>query len=327
MALAALGGFGLPACERATQHDASPIEAARPVADTGVARSPAVLASAAASPAVAPSSTASAVSAAPSPTYPWLGENRKGTPPPVDDLASRFPTPTGLTRIDEATGSFAAFLRTLPLAAAGTKVLSYSGGTVREGDDTRVAAAVAIDIGTADLQQCADSVLRMHAEWRWARGDRDVSYRAAAGLEMPFSRWARGDRPIAHGSSLAWGPRARPTEPDHGAFRRYLDDVFAWANTGSIARDARKIELADLAPGDFFVLPGGPGHAVLVLDLARGEGGRRAVLLGQGFMPAQSFHVLRSKGSAWFPIDEGAGGIDTPFWDPFPWSSLRRLAP
>ncbi len=38
--------------------------------------------------------------------------------------------------------------------------------------------------------------------------------------------------------------------------------------------------------------PGAPGHAVLVLDLATDAQGHRVVLLGQGFMPAQSFSVL-----------------------------------
>jgi hypothetical protein len=75
-------------------------------------------------------------------------------------------------------------------------------------------------------------------------------------------------------------------------------------------------------------MPGSPGHAVLVLDLARAADGRRVALLGQGFMPAQSFHVLRpSREGTWFAIDPGTSGIKTPFWPTFPWSSLRRLSP
>ena len=102
--------------------------------------------------------------------------------------------------------------------------------------------------------------------------------------------------------------------------------VFNYASTISLDRSSsKKIDRKDLEPGDFFVLPGGPGHAILILDVATGPSGERSALLGQGFMPAQDFHVLRdARGSAWFSLEGDA--VDTPFWPaPFPWSSLRRM--
>jgi hypothetical protein len=92
------------------------------------------------------------------------------------------------------------------------------------------------------------------------------------------------------------------------------------------AKVLAEVDRADLQPGDFVVQPGGPGHAILVLDLATAPDGRRALLLGQGFMPAQSFQVLVPPGAKgpWFSLDGEA--VDTPFWPaPFPWSSLRRM--
>jgi hypothetical protein len=65
---------------------------------------------------------------------------------------------------------------------------------------------------------------------------------------------------------------------------------------------------------------------VIILDVAQSKDGKRVALLGQGYMPAQSFQVLRpSPASAWFPLDEGSGALTTPFWEPFPWKTLRRL--
>jgi len=95
----------------------------------------------------------------------------------------------------------------------------------------------------------------------------------------------------------------------------------------ALARQADAIDLEALRPGDFMILPGNPGHTVLVLDLARDAEGNRKGLLGQSYMPAQSFHVLRvGPDKVWFDIDPAAGGVKTPFWPkPFPWSSLRRL--
>lgn len=127
---------------------------------------------------------------------------------------------------------------------------------------------------------------------------------------------------------MRWEARARPDTAggDHASFRSFLDNVFMWANTGSLAAQGKKVGVEALRPGDFVVLPGSPGHAVLVLDLARADDGRRAALLGQGFMPAQSFHVLRpDRGGVWFAIDPGSPGLKTPFWPTFPWDALRRL--
>jgi hypothetical protein len=188
-----------------------------------------------------------------------------------------------------------------------------------------VAAVVALDVGHADLQQCADTVVRLHAEWRWSQGQREHTYRAAAGTELAWRRFAQGERVmLTDGGTLRWAPVGKRSE-DYPSFRSYLDTVFEWLNTGSLARDARPTPPSSLRPGDFFVLPGSPGHAVLVLDLARCRANELVGLLGQGFLPAQSAHVLRAAtGEPWFVLDP-TRAIETPFWRPFPWTSLRRL--
>ena len=272
----------------------------------------------------AASSAATSVDVA---AYPWLSDRTCAPQTVTVPLASRFAPPRGLARAPVAPGSFGAWLRGLPLRPSGP-VVDYKGRVILEEDDARFAAVAALDEGTADLQQCADSIMRLHAEWLWSKGRRAITYRAASGTPMPFERWLAGERPSAEGLSLVWKPLGRAVDrDDHGAFRRYLDAVFTWANTGALARDAAKPPLDSLRPGDFFVLAGSPGHAVLVLDVATNDRGERAMLLGQGYMPAQSFHVLRpSSGAVWFPVDVAAGGVQTPFWPaPFPWSSLRRL--
>lgn len=260
--------------------------------------------------------------------YPWLDGTAEGVPAPVDTLESRFPTEPGFSRVPLAPESFGAFLRTLPLAAKGSAVLSYRGSIVREPDHPNVAAVVAIDVGRRDLQQCADAVIRMHAEWSWSRGKRDQAYRAASGTKLSFAGYLAGDRIKVDGNRIFLERIAKPIEATHAAFRTWLDDVFGWANTGALSRDGERVGIETLRPGDFFVLTGAPyGHTVLVLDMAKDEKGRRAVLLGQSFVPAQNFHVVRkSPESAWFVIDEARGVIETPFWEPFPFDSLRRFS-
>jgi Domain of unknown function (4846) len=274
-----------------------------------------------------PAARAAVPPPAPSPaaSYPWLDDPVAAVPPPSGALEDRFAPPPGFERVELAAGSFGAWLRRLPLAPPGTSVVSYRGDVILPAGHENLAAVVDLDVGAADLQQCADSILRLHAEWLWSRGRRDVSYRAASGAPIPWARWSRGERVVAQGMAFGWKLSGRPDE-SHAGFRRYLDAVFTYANTGSIARDGRPVAEADLAPGDFVVQAGAPGHAVLILDLARAPDGRRALLLGQGYMPAQSFQVLApSRRGPWFVVEPGDEALATPFWTPFAWGRLRRL--
>lgn len=278
--------------------------------------------------------TASAPAAAPPPpqipktsaVYPW-----SPTAAAADRLDVRFADPPpGFTRVDVDEGTFGAMLRTLPLTPVGTKAVDYRGvplyGT---GAHANVAAVVDVDVGEKDLQHCADAIIRLHAEWRYGLGQRAIGYRTVSGVRLDYRNHLAGERPVAVGNDIKMQHVAAPHGDDHAFFRGWLDTVFDYASTTSLERDATKVALDEVRPGDFFVMRGSPfGHAVLVLDVAKHADGRSALLLGQSFMPAQSFQVLRANASsAWFVVDRGAAFVDTPFWRPFPASSLHRFAP
>jgi hypothetical protein len=235
--------------------------------------------------------------------------------------------PEGYRRVELEDGSFGAYLRGLPLRPADAEVRSYTGATLRGADDGRVFAVAELDVSPLDVQQCADSVIRWHAEWLWSRGEKKkIGYHFLSGDFATYQDYASGRRPEVKGNKVSWAQSAAASD-DRKTFRRYLDMVFNYASTISLAIRTQKIDRAELEPGDFIVLPGGPGHAILILDVATNAEGKRVALLGQGFMPAQDFHVLESqeKGlSPWFSLEVEA--IDTPFWpEAFPWSSLRRF--
>jgi hypothetical protein len=256
--------------------------------------------------------------------YAWLNDATVSAPKPVETLHARFPAPDGFTRRSLDRGTFGSWLRELPLAEKGTPVRAFDGSLLHEATDPRIASVIAIDIGKADLQQCADAVMRFHAEWKWSKGERDMSYRAAAGTLLPFERWAKGERISARGMDIAWTPGSgRVGSDDHGSFRKFMDAVFAWANTVSLEKQAKPVAEHEARAGDFFILPGNPGHSVLILEVVT-RGDERLALLGQSYMPAQSPQVLSIGGKAWFSLD-ASKDVTTPFWRPFPWSSLRRL--
>lgn len=252
--------------------------------------------------------------------YAWLSPQAQVRP-----LASALPPPEGYTRIPVTKGSFGAWLRGLPLRPPGTPVLSHQGATILAARDRRLAAVAELDVGTANLQQCADSVIRLHAEWLWAGKQPDqLAYRFTSGHLAAWSRYAEGDRARVSGSKVTWVRSAAP-DASRGSFRAWLDLVFTYAGTHSLASLKGRPSREDVRPGDFFVLGGSPGHVVLVVDVAASADGKKVALLGQGFMPAQDFHVLAAEGETgpWFPLE--GEDVVTPFWKPFPWSSLRRF--
>jgi hypothetical protein len=246
-------------------------------------------------------------------------------PSATDTLAARFAPPAGFQRSPAAPGSFAAWLRGLPLKPAGAPVLLYNGAPkVRQ--DVH-AAVIDIDVGTRDLQQCADAAMRLRGEWLYAmQRPGEIAFNdTGSGKPIAFSRWAAGDRPRSSGRSLVWSRGAAP-DAGYASFRRYMDTVFTWAGTHSLERQLAAVPLSDIAPGDLFIKGGFPGHAVLVADVAKSAAGKTRFLLLQSFMPAQQMHVLKNlpdaDASPWYRLDFG-DRLLTPEWV-FPRDSLRR---
>jgi hypothetical protein len=255
------------------------------------------------------------------PRYAWRDGSASG-----DTLASRIAPPPGFERAAAAPTSFAAWLRGLPLKPAGAPVLLHTGGPKLR-QDVHV-AVVDIDVGTRDLQQCADAIMRLRAEWQFASGrPGDIAFNdTGAGKPIAFARWAAGERPHVSGRSLAWSRGAAP-DASYASFRRYMDTVFIWAGTYSLERELAPKPVAELAAGDLFIKGGFPGHAVLVADVVENRAtGERRFLLVQSFMPAQEMHVLKNPGNAdgspWYPLSFG-DRLVTPEWV-FPRESLRR---
>lgn len=263
---------------------------------------------------------ASVASAAP--TYPWL-DTWPDAPATTRPLAEVFAPPDGFVRI--AATPWTTWLRGLPVRTDRKDVRSFGGRSLGPAK-----AIIALDVGSRDVQQCADSVLRLHGEYLWATGRADkAAYHFTSGDRSAWSAWRAGERFAVKGSTVK---RVRGRKVGgHQAFRKWLMHTFRYAGTRSLKHDSAAVGNAPIEPGDFYVAPGGPGHAVMVLDVAEHADGRRAALIGQGFMPAQDFHVVGRGGprvldGVWFLLPDAAEPmIDTPSWAPFHRDDARRF--
>lgn len=233
-----------------------------------------------------------------------------GARPDTDSIQGRFAAPAGTERVSVAPRSFAAWLRELPLLPIGSPVLLYD-GQQKPRQDVH-AAVTSLDVPKRDLQQCADAVMRLRAEYLLALGKPQ---------QIRFHPDPGKPRVLA----FAGGSRAD--------FMSYMLRVFSAAGSASLQAELPKVDASTpLQPGDILIQGGYPGHAILVLDVAAG-GGRRLLLLGQSYMPAQQFHVLKNTQdpalSPWFDearLDTKPGLFTPEWWRPFARSDVRHFA-
>jgi hypothetical protein len=148
-------------------------------------------------------------------------------------------------------------------------------------------------VGQEDLQQCADAIIRLYAEYLFSREEfNSITFNLTNGDAVGFRKWISGDRPLV-------------------SFRAYLKFIFAYAGTYSLSQETQCIEThRDMVIGDIFIQGGFSGHAVLVTDMATNpRTGEKVFLLSQSYMPAQDIHVLRNLNdpdlSPWYKLDFG----------------------
>ena len=240
-------------------------------------------------------------------------------------LEERIAVPEGYKRTEEDAGSLAAFIRGYKLKPAGSQVLLYDG--TQKGNQSAHAAVFELPIEEYDLQQCADSVMRVYAEYYWSTGQYDkIAFHFTNGFDAQYSKWREGYRIKVDGNNVYWSKTAG-YDDSYESFVQYLKMVFMYAGTLSMESEADQIQLSDIRVGDVFLYGASPGHVVMIVDVCEDESGKKAFLLGQGYMPAQEFHVLKNnmhEDDPWYYEDE----IEYPFSTPeytFKEGSLKRL--
>jgi len=263
------------------------------------------------------------MAAAEAPRYPWLA----GSPGSLETIGKRFAVPSGFERVSARPGSFAAWLRGLPLKPAGAKV--YLHDKRLKPNQGVHAAVVDLDVGRRDLQQCADAVMRLRAEYLYSkRRFRSIAFNYTSGDRAAFGRWADGWRPRIVGRRVRWARKGQ-RGTGYRNFRSYLISVFTYAGSYSLSRELKRVPASqDIRIGDVFVQGGFPGHAVIVVDMAvNRRTGQKLFLLAQSYMPAQNLHVLKNvhepKLGAWFALPDG-DRLSTPEWT-FKLEHLRRF--
>ena len=227
--------------------------------------------------------------------------------PVPNNLAARIPAQQGYKRVEVAEGSFAHFLRNLPLKPAGSD-LHYHTGQVKE--RKYAGAVVDMDFGKNSNEQCADAIIFLRASYLWkTRQYAKISFCFTNGFKAEYAKWAQGYR-IRNNN--AW-VKTQKADYSYQSFRKYLHLVFQYAGTASLSQELKPIGrcwATDIQAGDVIIKGGFPGHAEMVVDVAENDKGERIVLLAQSFMPAQEIEVFPQ----WFSPSSNGTRLVTPAW-------------
>ena len=242
----------------------------------------------------------------------------------TSSMVQRSAPPSGFVRASFTECSFAQWLRAVPLLPEGSPVLLYN-GTLKYRQDIH-AAVLDVSVGKKDLQQCADAVMRLRAEFLFANGQADaITFHFTNGFKADWRRWRAGERINVVRNSCTWTKSGSPNS-SHDELLRYLDKVFTYAGTLSLERELKACGNRPVEAGDVFIHGGSPGHAMLVVDVAVHPDGRQAFLLAQSYMPAQQIHVVKNLRKpalgTWFVLNEG-DRLYTPEWT-FAWDERKR---
>ncbi len=207
-------------------------------------------------------------------------------PKQIDEIK----VPAGYERIPVSAASFGSFLRKQPLKKE-TTVYLYNG--TPKYNQTAQYAVLDISVGQRDLQQCADAVMRLRAEYL-RQQQQPICFADNAGKKYCWEKYKQ-----------------------HG-WQRYLETVFGMCGTLSLEKELKPKTWNQLTLGDVLIKGGSPGHAVIIMDVARHrQTGELIYLLAQSYMPAQDIHVLQNRNekalSPWYRVDKSTT-INTPEW-------------
>jgi hypothetical protein len=229
------------------------------------------------------------------------------SPPPLTGLprpakVGDIALPAGYNRVWYAPGSFSWWLRNFPLKQSATVYL-FNGS--EKGNQSAQFAVLDLSTGNENLQQCADAVMRLRAEYFFEQG------RIA---DIVFS----------DNNGTRYSP---PPGCSRKEFDKYLRQVFGWCGSLSLEKQLKPVQdVNDIRAGDVFIKGGSPGHAAIVMDVAINQRGEKIYLLANSYMPAQDTHIVLNPEnkslSPWFDARPGADVV-LPEWT-FTARQLRR---
>ena len=221
-------------------------------------------------------------------------------------IKERFTAPKKYSWVKENPDSFGFFIENFKLKKYGSPILKYDGTEIAT--QNLHEAIFDIDTGTKDLQQCADAVIRLRAEYLFkTKKFGEIKFHFTSGDLMKWNEYKNGTRAFVNGNSVSFR-KTENLDDSYQNFRNYLDLIYTYAGTISLNKETFPVtDNKNLKSGDILITAGSPGHVVFIAGVSKNAEGKKLYLLAKGFTPAQSIHVLKNpfdpKISPWYELD------------------------
>lgn len=226
--------------------------------------------------------------------------------PDADILKDRLLLPNSYKRTETNVNSWHNFLQNLKLEPYNNPILKYDGTVIQ--DQSHHVGILIYDVGNQDLQQCADALIRLRAEYLFGQKRyQDIGFNFTSGDYFAWSKYAEGYRPIINGNHVKFVKNSFENSKDsYSDFRKYLDIIFMYAGTISLSKELKDSKSkTEFDIGDLILTPGSPGHVVMIVDKIY-DGNKKLYALVEGYTPAQSIHILSQNNNPWFDIKPSA---------------------
>jgi len=195
------------------------------------------------------------------------------------------------------------FLQHLPVLNAPIK--DYTGHEIA--NQQKHVTIINYDVGTSDLQQCADALMRLRAEYLFVQHRyNEIGFHFCSGEYYSWNMYCKGIKPIPKNNSVSFIASNSQHQTTHESLRNYLDIVYTYANTISLCNELKTTN--EFEVGTVIIKPGSPGHTCIIIDEITNDKGEKLFKLAEGYMPAQSIYILSN------PYDETIN----------PWYKLNR---
>ena len=153
-----------------------------------------------------------------------------------------IPLPAGYKRMQMEEGSFGKWLQQIKLRNNNTVYL-YNGNP--KPDQTLHYAVLDLSTGNKDLQQCADAIMRLKAEYYFSKNEFDSISFPSANKTFNFQQWLN---------------KSNTAQKDqHVLLLQFMEKVFINCGTYTVDEMTKPINMQSIQPGDVFVKAGSPG--------------------------------------------------------------------
>lgn len=221
-----------------------------------------------------------------------------------NNIKSRIPAPPGYSWAEEESNSFGSFLQNIELKPHSSQILDHNGFPISNQNEH--VAIINYDVGNRDLQQCADAVIRIRAEYLYERAMYpEIGFHFTSGHLFTWNQYKNGYRAVVNGNDVLF-QQTQSANDSYQNFRKYLNAIYTYAGTISLNKETHKVTNdADIKAGDIIVTPGSPGHALIIVGKAINGDNKSVYLLAQGYTPAQSIHIITNNGediNPWYEL-------------------------